>query len=268
MQALKKVRPQKKRKRLINFLNSFFSSWPRTKSLFILMAFWQVGAFFLSSDLLPTPLSVLLSMWEHLQSGELFHHLGITLIRVVISFFIAMIIGVAFGMLMGSREVWDRLLDSLIILGLNVPALVTIILCYIWFGLSETAAIIAVAVNKIPMVAVSVREGARAVDKEFLEVGQVYRLSRKDIFFKIYLPQLYPYLFGAARNGLALIWKIVLVVELLGRSDGVGFQLGNYFQFFDIRSILAYTFAFAAVIFIIEATLMRPMEARLNRWRQ
>lgn len=229
---------------------------------------WQLGAVLLSSDLLPTPLSVFVSIWEQLQSGELLYHLGITLIRVAISFFVAMIVGVAIGMLMGSRKVWDTTLDSIIILGLNVPALVTIILCYIWFGLTETAAIIAVAVNKIPMVVIGIREGARAIDREFLEVGQVYRLSRRDIFFKIYLPQLYPYLFGSARNGLALIWKIVLVVELLGRSDGVGFQLGNFFQFFDIRSILAYTFAFAAVIFIIEALIMRPMEKHLNRWRQ
>lgn len=245
-----------------------FSTWRRSVSLLILLLVWQLGAVLLSSDLLPSPVSVFVSIWEHLQSGELLHHLAITLIRVVISFVVAMIIGVAIGMLMGSRKVWDRTLDSIIILGLNVPALVTIILCYIWFGLTETAAIIAVAVNKIPMVVIAIREGARAIDKEFLEVGQVYRLSRKDIFFKIYLPQLYPYLFGAARNGLALIWKIVLVVELLGRSDGVGFQLANFFQFFDIRSILAYTFAFAAVIFIIEALLMRPLETRLNRWRQ
>lgn len=244
------------------------NSWRRSVSFAILLLIWEAISLWLSNELLPSPLSVLASIGEHLQSGELMHHLGITLVRVAISFTIAMIIGVAIGMLMGSRKVWDRSLDSLIILGLNVPALVTIILCYIWFGLTETAAILAVAVNKIPMVTISIREGARAIEKDFLEVGQVYRLSRKDIFFKIYLPQLYPYLFGAARNGLALIWKIVLVVELLGRSDGVGFQLANFFQFFDIRSILAYTFAFAAVIFIIEALVLRPMETRLNRWRQ
>ena len=195
-------------------------------------------------------------------------HLGVTLRRVAISFVIAMLIGIAIGMLMGSRDLWDKSLDSLLILGLNVPALVTIILCYIWLGLSETAAVIAVAINKIPMVIVAVREGARAIDKGFGELAQVYRVSRKDTFWKVYLPQLYPYLFGAARNGLALIWKIVLVVELLGRSDGVGFQLGIFFQFFDISSILAYTFAFALVIFIIEALIFRPLELSLNRWRK
>lgn len=240
----------------------------RLLSLIGFAIIWQFTAVVVSSELLPTPVTVFNSMIEHLESGELITHLSITLVRVSISFSIAMIIGVAIGMLMGSRDIWDKSLDSLIILGLNIPALVTIILCYIWFGLTETAAVVAVAVNKIPMVAVAIREGARAIDKDYLHVGQVYKLSRKDIFFKIYVPQLYPYLFGAARNGLALIWKIVLVVELLGRSDGVGFQLGNFFQFFDIQSILAYTFAFALVIFVIEAVIMRPMEVRLNRWRK
>jgi NitT/TauT family transport system permease protein len=168
---------------------------------------------------------------------------------------------------MGNSTSWDRLLDTFLILGLNIPALVIIILCYIWFGLSETAAVLAVTVNKIPMVAISLREGARAVDKNLLQEAHVYRLSRRDTFFKVYLPQLTPYLFGSARNGLALIWKIVLVVELLGRSNGVGFQIGSYFHFFDITGILAYTLAFALVIFGVEALVLRPLETYLNRWR-
>lgn len=190
-----------------------------------------------------------------------------TLSRVAISFTAAMLIGVAMGIVMGRSKSWDRLLDAFLILALNIPALVTIILCYIWFGLSELAAVIAVTVNKIPMVATSLREGARAVDKNLLQVARVYRLSRRDTFFKVYLPQLTPYLFGSARNGLAIIWKIVLVVELLGRSNGVGFQISGFFHFFDIAGILAYTLAFALVVFGIEALLFRPLETYLNRWR-
>lgn len=246
----------------------FVLAWPRTFSLLGFLVVWQIAAMIVASELLPAPSEVLVSMMEHVRSGELPMHLWITLRRVALSFVIAMLIGVALGMLMGSRVNWDKFLDSLLILGLNIPALVTIILCYIWLGLTETAAVIAVAINKIPMVVVAVREGARAIDRGFLELGQVYHLKPGHIFLKIYLPQLYPYLFGAARNGLALIWKIVLVVELLGRSDGIGFQLGIFFQFFDITSILAYTFAFALVIFTIETFIMRPAEGRLNRWRK
>jgi NitT/TauT family transport system permease protein len=228
---------------------------------------WQMVAMQAHSRVLPTPLAVFGVLQSEIRSGELLFHLGKTMGRVAISFCLAMLLGVALGILMGRSRRWDRALDSLLILGLNTPALVTTILCYIWFGLSESAAILAVVINKIPMVAINLREGARAVDPNLLEVAQVYRLGRTERFFKVYLPQLYPYLFSSARNGLALIWKIVLVVELLGRSDGVGFQIGSFFHFFDITSILAYTLAFSAVIFLLEALLLRPLENRLNRWR-
>lgn len=239
----------------------------RVLPLLVLAVLWQVVAMQAHSRVLPTPWAVLGVLWQELTTGELLFHLGHTLLRVAISFLLAMLLGVGLGILMGRSRRLDRALDSLLILGLNIPALVTTILCYIWFGLSESAAILAVVINKVPMVAINLREGARAIDPQLMEVAQVYRLSRKTRFFKVYLPQLYPYLFSSARNGLALIWKIVLVVELLGRSDGVGFQIGSFFHFFDISSILAYSLAFSAVIFLLEALLLRPLENRLNRWR-
>ena len=104
------------------------------------------------------------------------------------------------------------------ILGLNVPALVIIILCYVWFGLNEVAAILAVSLNKIPMVAVIMREGARSIEKDYIDVAKFYKISQKK-FFKVILPQLFPYLLSA-RSGLSLIWKIVLVVELLEEVMG------------------------------------------------
>jgi ABC-type nitrate/sulfonate/bicarbonate transport system permease component len=241
--------------------------WARVLPALMFVCLWQVLATTLESKTLPQPSAVVALLWQELSAGDLLFHLGLTLRRVTFSFCAAMLVGVSLGMLMGSSKKWDCLLDTFLILGLNIPALVTTILCYIWFGLSETAAVMAVTLNKIPMVAISLREGARAVDKNLLQVARVYRLSRRDTFFKVYLPQLSPYLFGSARNGLALIWKIVLVVELLGRSNGVGFQISNYFHFFDITGILTYTLAFALVIFSVEALVLRPLETRLNRWR-
>jgi NitT/TauT family transport system permease protein len=241
--------------------------WSRVWPMLALTLVWQLVAMLAHSRVLPTPLAVFAVLLREISSGDLLFHLGKTVTRVAISFILAMLLGVGLGILMGRSRRVDSLLDSFLILGLNVPALVTTILCYIWFGLSETAAILAVVVNKIPMVAINLREGARAIDTQLMEVAQVYRLSRSAHFFKVYLPQLYPYLFSSARNGLALIWKIVLVVELLGRSDGVGFQIGSFFHFFDITSILAYTLAFSTLIFLLEAVLLRPLENRLNRWR-
>ena len=60
----------------------------------------------------------------------------------------------------------------------------------------------------------------------------------------------------------------MLVVELLGRSNGVGFQLGLYFQMFDVTSILAYSLAFIVVVQLIEWGLLQPLEQAATRWRR
>ena len=236
-------------------------------TLINIIIIWQALAVMINSPEFPTPVNVLISLYYHTFEDELLFHLGVTLYRVFIAFVFAMGIGIFFGILMGSYEKIDKNLDSLLTLGLNMPALVTIILCYIWFGLTDAAAIFAVIINKVPTVIVTIREGCKAVNKELMEISKVYKLSKSDTFKKIYLPQIYPYVMVSARSGLSLIWKIVLVVELLGRSSGVGFQLSMFFQFFDITSILAYSFAFIIVILFIENFILQPVEKKVTAWR-
>jgi len=239
----------------------------RLASLLAFVLVWHVAALTVDSSTLPAPITVFERIVAETVSLALPQHLATTLSRVVISFGAAMIIGTAIGIAMGHWRRLDLFLDGWLVLGLNIPALVTIILCYVWFGLNDTAAIIAVAINKIPTVVVTVREGARAIDPRLMQVASAYRLSRWRTFTRVYLPQLQPYLMAAARSGLSLIWKIVLVVELLGRSNGIGFQLNVFFQFFDITGILAYTLVFAAIVLLVEALALRPLERRVTRWR-
>jgi len=228
---------------------------------------WWLVAGLLDSSLLPTPPAVLHTLWEDVQAGELQHHLGVTLRRVMLSFVLAMALGMLLGVWMGRSPLANALFDSLLVLFLNLPALVTIILLYVWLGLVETAAVLAVVINKVPNVAVTVREGARSLDNRLEQMAEVYRFTRWQRLAHVWLPQLFPYLMAATRGGLALIWKIVLVVELLGRSDGIGFQLHMAFQMFDVASILAYSLAFIAVVQLIELAVLQPLERRATRWR-
>jgi len=226
---------------------------------------WQALAWIVNSPDLPSFFQVMKSMYFHLFQGEMLANIAITLRRVGISFCFAMLIGVIFGVIMGSFTRANKLADSLLIIALNIPALVVILLCYIWFGLVESAAILAVVINKVPTVVVMIREGARVVDQDLLAVARVYKLPKLKLFFQVFLPQLYPFIMASARTGLSLIWKIVLVVELLGRSDGVGFALNTQFQFFDIEGILAYTLSFIIVILIIETLIFRPLDKLVAR---
>jgi len=242
--------------------------WPLALSLGALLVFWQLVSMLAEVRALPPPLEVFRVLVAALADGELLYHLAITMGRVVASFLLAMLIGVPIGIVMGRSKPVDRFFDGWLILFLNLPALVTIILFYVWFGLVEAAAIGAVAVNKIPNTVVTLREGARALDRDYLDMAEAFRLGRYKRLRYVVMPQLYPFLVAAARSGFALIWKIVLVVELLGRSNGVGFQLNLFFQLFDVASILAYTIAFVAVVHVIELGLLQPLERRVSRWRR
>ena len=239
----------------------------RCLSAVTFLVLWQAAAQAAASPLLPGPATVAAALIDLALHGRLIADLGITLLRVALSFALAMAAGSAIGILMGHSRRVDGLFDLWLVLGLNIPALVLIFLCYLWLGLTEVAAIVAVALNKVPNTAVILREGARTVDRELLQVADVLKLTRRRRLSEVYLPQLYPYFMAAGRSGLSLIWKIVLVVELVGRSNGVGFQLGVYFQFFDITHILAYTASFVAVVLVIEGLGLRPLERRLMRWR-
>lgn len=235
-------------------------------SLFLLL--WYLLASYLNAATLPTPFVVANVLVDEIKTGQLPYHLGKTLYRLLISFSIAMLLGCAIGIVLGRHKPLDYFFDNWLVIFLNVPALVTIILCYVWFGLNEVAAILAVVINKLPNVIVTIREGTRALDTELLDMAKCYRFSKSKTLCHVIWPQLHPFVMAATRSGLALIWKIVLVVEMLGRSDGMGYQLHLFFQLFDVASILAYTVAFVILIQGIELLILKPLDKKAQRWRR
>ncbi len=239
----------------------------RLLSLGLMIAAWYAGSAIAGPRMLPGPQTVGLAVWAEAQSGALAFHLGVTLARVAVSFTIAMALGTALGLWMGRSRLVDRLADPWLVALLNLPALVIIVLAYVWAGLTETAAITAVALNKLPNATVTVREGARSLDRQLDEMAEVFRMSRWVRLRHVLLPQLAPYLAAATRSGLSLVWKIVLIVELLGRPNGVGFEIGTAFQLFDVTRILAYAIAFVVVMLAIETFLVQPIERHVSRWR-
>ncbi len=234
----------------------------------LILTWWAAAIFAARPDLLPAPDAVAWIVWKELTSGELLYHLGITLMRVIAACVISMSIGTVFGIIMGTRRGIDRWMDPWLVAALNLPALVTIVLCYIWIGLTEVAAVAAVAINKIPLVTTVMREGARTLDRELNAMAQVFEFSRAKKLRHVVLPQLEPHFAAATRTGIALIWKIVLVVEFLGRSNGIGFQIHLYFQNFDVGYVLAYSLSFVAVMIAIELCLLQPWQNHATRWRR
>jgi ABC-type nitrate/sulfonate/bicarbonate transport system permease component len=236
-------------------------------SLAALIVLWALVAAVVQSSTLPSPASVFLFIVQDSLHGGMLVNLGMTLWRVAASFVLAMVVGSAIGLILGRGRLLDDAFSPWMLTLLNTPALVITALCYIWLGLNELAAIFAVALNKIPNVAVLLREGVRSFDPALDDMSKVYRFNAWKRLRHIFIPQLMPFLIGAARSGLALVWKIVLVVELLGRPNGVGYAIAYYFQLFDVRAVLGYSVAFSLVMLAIEFVVLQPLDEYARRWR-
>jgi NitT/TauT family transport system permease protein len=234
----------------------------------VLMSFSAFGLLWLfvaaiaaDARLFPGPVAVFQNMLGLAQSGALWSNIIVTLERLFYAFAAAMMIGSVIGILLGMFPRADKFL--------NLPAIVTITLCLIWGGMNQAAIVTAVALNKIPNTAVTMREGTRSLSRDLNEMAQIYNFGWWKTLRHVTLPQLAPFFAAAARAGLALIWKIVLVVEAFGGNGrGVGYQIFIAFQEFDVATILAYALAFIILVQIIESLLMQPLLARVNRWRR
>lgn len=251
--------------------DSMQMQWSRLSiflSLFAFVMAW-IALSFAKADtsVLPQPWQVWDTFIREWRSGEMWLHTAATLVRVSAAFVISMIVGTVLGYWLGRFPKLNEWANTWVVIFLNIPALVIIVLCYLWIGLNETAAITAVCINKTAMVLVMIREGTQTLSKPIDEMSRVFGMSSWRKLRYVVAPQLAPFFFASARNGLAVIWKIVLVVEFLGRNNGIGFQIHLYFQLFDTATVMAYAFSFVAVMLAIEYLLLKPLEAISTKWK-
>ncbi|MGW1738279.1 ABC transporter permease [Nocardia sp. NPDC001965] len=238
-------------------------------TLIILLAVgWNVMAARMNSPLVPTLGSIadeLVGLWS---SGSLWANLQVTLTRVLLGFAAAFVVAVVLGIAMGRNKYVQRFFEPAVLLGLVTPGLVKALLCVIWFGISMANPILAVALAAAPALIVNITQGVRDVDPQLLEMAHVYRFGAWTRLRRIWLPALAPSLFTGARLGIAMAWKVIVLVEIFGMASGVGYQLNLEFSNHNVAGVLAWTIAFALVMTTIEYGVLQTSERRVARWRK
>jgi NitT/TauT family transport system permease protein len=239
----------------------------RALSIATLLGIWFVLSLVYPPSIVPGPVVVGKAMWENVASGLAFSHLYKTLLRVGFGLILTMLLGVAMGTAMGLSRKAEVFLDAWVMVGMTVPAIVYSIICLLWFGLNDLAAIVAIGVAAFPAVAISIWQGIKGIDTQLVSMAHAFHLSRTAIVRKIIFPQLLPHILAAMRYALGICWKICTTVELIGMSSGVGYMLNYWFGLFSMTQVFAWTLLFLLVMFAIEYLLFKPVEKRLTRWR-
>ena len=193
--------------------------------------------------------------------------LGETLSRIFEGFVVSMLIGTAFGLLMGLRRSIEIFFDSWIMVLLTFPAVCWAFLSVLWFGLSGTAPIFTIVLIVFPYVAMNIWAGTKAVEKDLIYMARVYKADRWLMLRKVLIPQLMPFIFSSMRISLSLSWKIALVAEAFGAGTGVGQKLIYWFQDTRVDMMLAWGVSFMIMMVFIDLLVFRTWARRIFAWR-
>ena len=239
----------------------------RTVSFALAFVFWELLALLLPSSILPGPIETTVVLWQNLADGDVFEHLWITLLRVFGGLALALAIAVPVGVLMGVHRAAEGILDIWVMVAMTIPSLCYALICFIWLGLNEFAAIVAIAITAAPSIAINVWEGVKGIDVKLIQMARAYEADRPQVFARVLMPQVMPYIMASLRFGLGIIWKITVFVELIGRPSGVGFKLFYWYQLADMKQVLAWTLLFTLVMLLIELVALKQLERYLFSWR-
>lgn len=202
-------------------------------SVIIFASWWFVteqGYF--PAVILPPMKTVAASFLKQLESGQLYHDVLVSLIRVVKGFSIAAMLGIFLGLLMGVSKAINRFF----VLPMNsirqIPIIAWIPLVILWCGIGESSKVVIIVLGAFFPVLVNTIFGITQVPKDYLEVGRMFRLSRRKMFTKIYLPSAIPAIFEGLKLGLSNSWSVVVAAEIIAASSGIGYRIN------DARSLM------------------------------
>ncbi|HDR7915243.1 ABC transporter permease [Bacillus pretiosus] len=234
----------------------------------IVLIIWQLAGVFdlVSKTVLPTPLDILLAFQELIKTGELFGHLNISVFRAAAGFFIGGSLGIILGTIVGFSTRSEQYLDPSVQMLRTVPHLAVAPLFVLWFGFGETSKVLLIADGAFFPLYVNAFLGIRGVDSKLFDVARVLEFSKRKLITKLILPAALPNLLLGARLSLGVAWVSLVVAELMGSTEGIGYMIMDARQFSNTDIVFVGIIIFAFVGKFSDS-LVRLLEVKFLRWR-
>lgn len=234
----------------------------------IILIIWQLAGVFglVSKTVLPTPLDIFLAFQELIKTGELFGHVSISVFRAAAGFFIGGSLGIILGTIVGFSTRSEQYLDPSVQMLRTVPHLAVAPLFVLWFGFGETSKVLLIADGAFFPLYVNAFLGIRGVDSKLFDVARVLEFSKRKLITKLILPAALPNLLLGARLSLGVAWVSLVVAELMGSTEGIGYMIMDARQFSNTDIVFVGIIIFAFVGKFSDS-LVRLLEVKFLRWR-
>lgn len=234
----------------------------------LVLVAWQLAVAFdlVNPMLFPGPISIFQDFYDIILSGELFHHLGISVMRAMTGFLLGGAAGLIIGIAVGLFRRTEHVLDPTIQMLRTVPLLAVTPLFILWFGFGELSKILLISMGAFFPLYVNSFLGVRNVDSKLFDVARVLQFSRFHQITKVVLPAAMPNILLGVRLSLSVSWLCLVVAELMGADQGIGYLIQDARAYLRTGVVFVGIFIFAIVGKLTDS-FVRILEAKLLKWQ-
>jgi ABC-type nitrate/sulfonate/bicarbonate transport system permease component len=234
----------------------------------VTMAIWQAlwSAGKISPLFMSGPSAIALRFQQDLLHGNLLSDLAYSGKNFAIGFILAVFAGVVLGVIVGWYKRVEMLAGPFLNALYATPRVAMVPLIIIWFGIGMWSKVFIVFISAFFPVLINTIGGIRAIDRDLLRAARAFCASDRQIFTTVAIPGAVPFILTGIRQGVALGLIGVVVGEMFGGSQGIGFMVAYGGQTFatDTLFVGVLIIAFAGIILTSAA---EQLEKRFSRWR-
>jgi NitT/TauT family transport system permease protein len=223
---------------------------------FLLLAVgWQIAASMFPPYLFPSLIDVFVRCIDILITWSLFADVLATVGRIMAGLAGAFLIGAGLALLMVRSRAVDGFIAPILTFFQGIPALSWVVFAIIWFHGIEFRIFFIMVLTTLPAFTFQVLGALRAMSKDLFEMVLSFRPSRVKMFRTMILPSILPEILTAWKVNLGNASRVVVVAELVGATGGVGYELLQQQQLFDMAGALAWTLQLVFFVLIVQEIL-------------
>lgn len=249
------------------------TSGVRSKSAYlvaiaIILFFWQVAAWSLPDFLMPDVTTALVRLWQELNSSEFYEGLANSMSRLGIGYGIALLSGIALGLLGGTLNAVRSPLKAAIIILQSIPSIAWVPLFLILMGFGNLPIIVVVAIGAFFPTALSVMNATESVEKVHISAARVMGASRLQLLRRVYFPAVTPELITGAQLAFGNAWRALISAEMIvGFSSGLGRSLAYSGEIADMTGVMTNILVIAILAAVIDQVVLESIKHRLLRYQ-
>jgi ABC-type nitrate/sulfonate/bicarbonate transport system permease component len=241
--------------------------WRKLCSPLLLLIIWELvaRAGWVPAWFLPVPSQVIAVLWGLIVSGELAHHLGISLARALGGYSAAALAGIGLGLLIAWSRLAEDFFDPLIELLRPLSTFALIPIFFLWFGIGNASKVMIIFKACFFPIVLNTIAGIKGVDRRLILAARSLGAGGHQVWLRVLLPAALPMILTGMRISTAISIMALVGVEMLSSDSGIGFLVIDAQRTFDTERVFAGILVLSLLGFSLDR-LARRVQAGILRW--